>query len=186
MFTLWKFSSPAYELYTFLCFIFQCKDSLKKTNQPYFLSARISPLGGDIQIDHHLLRLVLGLKKAYYRSTNTRVQSHLLMGWRKIREKILMEFIYYLSLVSSIHDKIHIGKTRISRLDSSAVVACLEDKMLLKKAKIVLKISFPSGNLLIIVCLVLLHFWHGWVSVEMLDCGLVVHWCVLLLWNSWC
>ena len=29
--------------------------------------------------------LVLGLKKAYYRSTNTRVHPHLLMGWRKIR-----------------------------------------------------------------------------------------------------
>lgn len=91
-----------------------------------------------------------------------------------------MEFIYYLFLASSIHDKIHIEKTRISQLDSSAVVACLEDKMLLKKAKIVLKISFPSGNLLIIVFPVLLHFWHGWVSVETHGCGLVVHWCVLL------
>lgn len=47
-----------------------------------------------------------------------------------------MEFIYHLFLASSRHDRIYIEKTRISRLDSGSMIACLENKKsLLKTAK---------------------------------------------------
>lgn len=69
--------------------------------------------------------------------------------------------IYHLFLASSIHDRIYTEKTRISRLDSNSVIACLEDKILVKKAKNMFRISLPSGNLLIIVSPDLPHYSHG-------------------------